>query len=397
MRFGPDIRRGLLEWNGEGEAVGGIVVMRYGENALDVIERVKKKLDELKPSFPDGVEMTIAYDRSGLIERSIDTLKHALIEEAIVVSLVIMLFLLHLRSALLPILSLPISVALSFIPMVLLDIPSTIMSLGGIAIAIGATVDAEIVMIEAGHKKLEHAAAGRRSPHACSIEAAKEVTPAIFFSLLIIAVAFLPVFTLTGQAGRLFKPLAYTKTFVMLISALLSITFAPGAARPLHPRQDQPREEAPGLALPDPRSTSRSSTSRSAGRSRRSRSACSRWPPRSRSRCASATSSCRRSNEGDMLYMPITFPNISIEEAKRQLQHQDRMLRSFPEVETVFGKVGRAETRDRSGADHDGRDHRAAPPAERVAQDAPRSAGTRAGRRAGSSRRCARCGPRSGR
>ncbi len=226
VRFGPDIRRGLLEWNGEGEAVGGIVVMRYGENALDVIERVKKKFAELKPSFPAGVEMTIAYDRSSLIERSIDTLKHALLEEAIVVSLVIMLFLLHLRSSLLPILSLPISVALSFIPMYLLDIPSTIMSLGGIAIAIGATVDAEIVMIEASHKKLEHAGPGA-DRHKLLAEAAREVTPAIFFSLLIIAVAFLPVFSLTGQAGRLFKPLAYTKTFVMLISALLSITFAP--------------------------------------------------------------------------------------------------------------------------------------------------------------------------
>src|SRR3954468_21599811 len=160
VRFGPDIRRGLLEWNGEGEAVGGIVVMRYGENALDVIERVKKKFAELRPSFPEGVEMTIAYDRSGLIERSIDTLKHALLEETVTVSLVIILFLLHFRSSLLPILSLPISVAISFIPMVLLDIPSTIMSLGGIAIAIGATVDAQIVMIEAGHKKLEHAAPG---------------------------------------------------------------------------------------------------------------------------------------------------------------------------------------------------------------------------------------------
>src|SRR5882672_5374678 len=226
VRFGPDIRRGLLEWNGEGEAVGGIVVMRYGENALDVIERVKKKFAELKPSFPEGVEMTIAYDRSSLIERSIDTVKHALTEEAIVVSVVIMLFLLHFRSSMLPILSLPISVALSFIPMVLLDIPSTIMSLGGIAIAIGATVDAEIVMIEAAHKKLEHAGPGA-DRHRILIAAAKEVTPAIFFSLLIIAVAFLPVFTLSGQAGRLFKPLAYTKTFVMLISAVLSITFAP--------------------------------------------------------------------------------------------------------------------------------------------------------------------------
>src|SRR5882757_430148 len=195
VRFGPDIRRGLLEWNGEGEAVGGIVVMRYGENALDVIERVKKKFAELNPRFPEGVEMTIAYDRSSLIERSIDTLKHALTEEAIVVSLVIMLFLLHFRSSLLPILSLPISVGLSFIPMVLLDIPSTIMSLGGIAIAIGATVDAQIVMIEAAHKKLEHAGPGA-DRHKLLAEAAKEVTPAIFFSLLIIAVAFLTVFTL---------------------------------------------------------------------------------------------------------------------------------------------------------------------------------------------------------
>ena len=160
VRFGPDIRRGLLEWNGEGEAVGAVVVTRYGENALDVIERVKKKIADLKPSFPEGVELTIAYDRSSLIERSIDTLKHALSEEATVVSIVIMLFLLHFRSSLLPILSLPISVALSFIPMALLDIPSTIMSLGGIAIAIGATVDAQIVMIEAGHKRLEHAPPG---------------------------------------------------------------------------------------------------------------------------------------------------------------------------------------------------------------------------------------------
>src|SRR2546423_8841866 len=210
VRLGPDIRRGLLECNGEGEAVGGIVVMRYGENALDMIARVKKKFQELKPSFPDGVEMTIAYDRSGLIERAIDTLKHALFEETVTVSLVIILFLLHFRSSLLAILSLPIGVALAFIPMYLLDIPSTIMSLGGIAIAIGAMVDAVIVMIEASHKKLEHAhSEGDRQR--LLAEAAKEVTPAIFFSLLIIAVAFLPVFTLTGQAGRLFKAPGFTK------------------------------------------------------------------------------------------------------------------------------------------------------------------------------------------
>jgi len=342
VRFGPDIRRGLLEWNGEGEAVGAVVVTRYGENALDVIERVKKKIADLKPSFPEGVELTIAYDRSGLIERSIDTLKHALREEAIVVSLVIMLFLLHFRSALLPILSLPISVALAFIPMALLDIPSTIMSLGGIAIAIGATVDAQIVMIEAGHKKLEHAPPGA-DRRRLLIEAAKEVTPAIFFSLLIIAVAFLPVFTLSGQAGRLFKPLAYTKTFVMLISALLSITFAPALQDLFIRGKIKPEREHPVsrflirlyepfvyVALRRPWSTVAIGLLA----------------------VASAIPVAMRLgnefmpplNEGDLLYMPITFPNISIEEAKRQLQYQDRILRTFPEVETVFGKIGRVES-----------------------------------------------------
>jgi Cu(I)/Ag(I) efflux system membrane protein CusA/SilA len=342
VRFGPDIRRGLLEWNGEGEAVGGIVVMRYGENALDVIGRVKKKFEDLKPSFPDGVEMTIAYDRSGLIERAVDTLKHALLEEAITVSLVIILFLLHLRSSMLPILSLPISVALSFIPMYLLDIPSTIMSLGGIAIAIGATVDAEIVMIEASHKKLEHAGPNADRQKLLA-EAAKEVTPAIFFSLLIIAVAFLPVFTLTGQAGRLFKPLAYTKTFVMLISAVLSITFAPALRDILIRGKIYPEKKHPisrfiirlyepfvYVALRRPKSTVAIGLFA----------------------LASAVPVAMRLghefmpplNEGDLLYMPITFPNISIEEAKRQLQYQDRILRSFPEVETVFGKVGRVES-----------------------------------------------------
>ena len=342
VRFGPDIRRGLLEWNGEGEAVGAIVVMRYGENALDVIERVKKKFEDLKPSFPEGVEMTIAYDRSGLIERSIDTLKHALIEEAIVVSLVIILFLLHFRSSMLPILSIPISVAISFIPMVLLDIPSTIMSLGGIAIAIGATVDAEIVMIEASHKKLEHAGPGA-DRHKLLAEAAREVTPAIFFSLLIIAVAFLPVFTLTGQAGRLFKPLAYTKTFVMLISAILSITFAPALRDILIRGKIRPEKKHPVsrfmiwlyepfvyVALRKPRSTIAIGLFALASAVPVGLRLGSEFMP--------------PLNEGDLLYMPITFPNISIEEAKKQLQYQDRILRSFPEVTTVFGKVGRVES-----------------------------------------------------
>ena len=342
VRFGPEIRRGLLEWNGEGEAVGAVVVMRYGENALEVIERVKKKIEDLRPSFPEGVELKIAYDRSGLIERSIDTLKHALLEEAIVVSAVIILFLLHLRSSMLPILSLPIAVALSFIPMYLLDIPSTIMSLGGIAIAIGATVDAEIVMIEASHRKLEHAGPGA-DRHKLLAEAAREVTPAIFFSLLIIAVAFLPVFTLTGQAGRLFKPLAYTKTFVMLISAVLSITFAPALRDVLIRGKIRPEHKHPVsrfiirlyepfvyVALRRPKSTiaiglfaliSALPVAAKLGHEF--------MPPL---------------NEGDILYMPITFPNISIEEAKRQLQIQDRLLREFPEVDSVFGKIGRVES-----------------------------------------------------
>jgi Cu(I)/Ag(I) efflux system membrane protein CusA/SilA len=342
VRFGPEMRRGLLEWNGEGEAVGAVVVMRYGENALEVIERVKKKIADLRPGFPEGVELKIAYDRSALIERSIDTLKTALIEEAVVVSLVIVLFLLHLRSSLLPILSLPIAVSLSFIPMYLLDIPSTIMSLGGIAIAIGATVDAEIVMIEASHKKLEQAGPGA-DRHKLLAEAAREVTPAIFFSLLIIAVAFLPVFTLTGQAGRLFTPLAYTKTFVMLISAVLSITFAPALRDVLIRGKIRPEHQHPVsrfiirlyepfvyVALRRPKSTiaigvlallSAIPVASKLGHEF--------MPPL---------------NEGDILYMPITFPNISIEEAKRQLQIQDRLLRDFPEVESVFGKIGRVES-----------------------------------------------------
>jgi Cu(I)/Ag(I) efflux system membrane protein CusA/SilA len=342
VRFGPEIRRGLLEWNGDGEAVGGIVVMRYGENALDVIERVKAKLAELKPGLPPGVTVEIAYDRSGLIHRSIATLRTALIEEAIVVALVIILFLLHVRSALLPILSIPVAVAVSFIPMYLLDIPATIMSLGGLAIAIGATVDAEIVMIEASHKKLEHAPPGA-DRHKLLAEAAREVTPALFFSLLIIAVAFLPVFTLTGQAGQLFKPLAWTKTFVMLSAAVLSITFAPALRDLLIRGRIRPESQHPVsrfiiriykpfvfVALRRPKSTiAMGLLALLSAVPLAWRLGSEFMPPL---------------NEGDLLYMPTTFPGLSIEEAKRQLQLQDRILRSVPEVETVFGKVGRAET-----------------------------------------------------
>src|SRR5512137_154358 len=342
VRFGPDIRRGALDWNGEGEAVGGIVVVRYGENTLEVVDRVKKRLGELKPGFPPGVTAEVAYDRTELIFRSIGTLKRALLEEMLTVAAVILIFLLHVRSALLPMLSLPIAVALAFIPMYLLDIPATIMSLGGIAIAIGATVDAEIVMIEASHKALESAPPGadRRKLLA---DAAREVTPAIFFSLLIIAVSFLPVFTLTGQAGRLFRPLAFTKTFVMLSAAVLSITFAPALRDLLLRGKIRPESEHPisraiikvykpfvFVAL--------------------------RWPKTTVAlgllAILSAVPLAIRLgsefmpplNEGDVLFMPTTFPGISIEEAKAALQRQDRVLRSFPEVAAVFGKVGRAET-----------------------------------------------------
>src|SRR5262245_56383207 len=226
VSFGPDIRRGVSELDGQGEAVGGTIVMRYGENALRVIERVKARLKELIPSFPPGVEIRVVYDRSQLIHRAIDTLRHTLVEEAIVVSLVILVFLLHVRSTLVPVLSLPVAVGLAFVPMYLLHINSNIMSLGGLAIAIGAMVDAAIVLVENAHKHLETAPPGS-DRHKVLIAAAQEVGPPIFFSLLIITVAFLPIFALNGQAGRLFKPLAFTKTFAMAFAALVSITLAP--------------------------------------------------------------------------------------------------------------------------------------------------------------------------
>jgi copper/silver efflux system protein len=342
VRLGPDIRRGVLEWNGEGEAVGGIVIVRPGENVLDVIGRVKQRLAELKPTFPSGAQVEVAYDRTGLIERSIDTLKKALVEEAIVVALVVVVFLLHFRSALLPILSIPIAVALSFIPMALLDIPATIMSLGGIAIAIGATVDAEIVMIEASHRKLAAAPEGT-DRHRLLADAAREVTPALFFSLLVIAASFLPVFTLTGQAGRLFRPLAFTKTFVMLAAAVLSITLAPAlrglllrgrirseATHPISRAIDRIYRPFVYLALRRPRSTIAIGLLAVLSAVPLALKLGHEFMP--------------AMDEGDVLYMPTTLPNISIEEARRQLQIQDRILRGFPEVASVFGKAGRADT-----------------------------------------------------
>jgi Cu(I)/Ag(I) efflux system membrane protein CusA/SilA len=342
VSFGPDIRRGVAELDGQGEAVGGTVVMRYGENALQVIERVKRKLHELHPSFPPGIEVKVVYDRSDLIQRAIETLRHTLVEEMVVVSLVIFLFLFHLRSTLVPVLSLPVAVALAFLPMALLRINSNIMSLGGIAIAIGAMVDAAIVLVENAHKHIESA-----PPHAnrqkVLIAAAREVGPPIFYSLLIITVAFLPIFALNGQAGRLFKPLAYTKTFAMAFAALVSITLAPALMSLLmrgkmRHEKDHPVSRAmiavykpfAWVALKNPRTTIAIGLAA----------------------VLSAVPMAMRLghefmpplNEGDLLYMPTTFPNISIEEAKKYLQSQDRMIKGFPEVETVFGKAGRSET-----------------------------------------------------
>ena len=342
VTFGPDIRRGVSELDGEGEAVGGTIVMRYGENALHVIERVKQKLAELKPSFPPGVTVKVVYDRSGLIERAIDTLRHTLLEEAIVVALIIFIFLLHFRSTLVPVLSLPVAVGLAFVPMYFLHLNSNIMSLGGIAIAIGAMVDAAIVLVENAHKHLEAAPPGADRQEVL-IAAAKEVGPPIFFSLLIITVAFLPIFGLNGQAGRLFKPLAFTKTFAMGFAALVSITLAPALMSLLIRGRIKHEKDHPvsrvmisiyrpfaWVALKNPRTTVAIGLA---------------------AVLATVPMALRLGNEfmpplneGDMLYMPTTFPNISIEEAKRYVQVQDRLIRTVPEVASVFGKAGRSET-----------------------------------------------------
>jgi len=317
--------------------------MRDGENALEVIRRLEERISEL--SLPEGVELVPVYDRSGLIERAIETLTHALGEEMIVVAAVILLFLLHVRSALLPIVSLPLAVLLAFVPMALFGVPATIMSLGGIAIAIGATVDAEIVMVEAAHKKLEHAPAdlSEDARRHLLAEAAAEVTPAIVFSLLVVAVSFLPVFGLEGQAGRLFRPLAFTKTCVMLSAALVSITIAPALRDfllrgKIRPESDHPISRAirrvyepfVHVALRNPLTTLLIGLF----------AVLSAVPlvPHLGHEFMPAL------DEGDLLYMPSTLPGISMEEAQRQLQMQDALLRQLPEAEIVLGKIGRADT-----------------------------------------------------
>ena len=345
VTLGPDMRRGIAELDGKGEVVGGIVVMRHGENALNLIDRVKQKIKEIEPSLPPGVKIVSTYDRSDLILRSIATLKEKLIEESLIVSAVIVIFLFHVRSALVAIVTLPIAIILSFIAIYYLNLTSNIMSLGGIAIAIGAMVDAAIVMVENAHKRLEQwEEAGRPGDrNQVLIEAAKEVGRPLFFSLLIITVSFLPIFTLEAQEGRLFRPLAFTKTFAMFFAAFLSITLAPVLMVLLIRGRVRPETRNPMnrllIALYTP-------VVKGVLRFRKTTIALAilalilTYPAFARL----GSEFMPPLNEGMIFYMPTTLPGISITQASRLLQIQDRMLKTFPEVEWVFGKAGRAET-----------------------------------------------------
>ena len=363
VTVGPAVRRGVAELDGRGDAVGGIVVMRFGQNALTTIQRVKEKLEEVRTSLPPGVIITPVYDRSSLILEAIATLKEKLLEESIVVALVCLLFLMHARSALVAVLTLPVGILIAFIAMRLVGVGADIMSLGGIAIAIGAMIDAAIVMIENMHKHLERAVAEKehsegRQPDVRSfhsgelstaerwkvvVESSKEVGPALFFSLLIITVSFLPVFTLEGQEGRMFKPLAFTKTFAMAAASLLSITLVP-VAMGVFVRGRIYRESA----NPVNRALMR------AYRPMITRVLANRWPvigaaaaiviltwiPWSRI----GSEFMPPLDEGTILFMPTTLPGVSVARAREILRVQDQILKSFPEVEHVWGKAGRAST-----------------------------------------------------
>ena len=382
VQFGPDERRGIAELNGQGETVGGIVIVRYGANAYQVVQAVKQRLDQAMKALPPDVQCTVAYDRTGLIDRSVRTLEEKLVEECLVVALVCLAFLLHLRSALVAIIILPVAVLISFLVMFAQGISSNIMSLGGIAIAIGAMVDATIVMIENAHKHLEQHQ--DKKPHWDIIrDAAMEVGPTLFYSLLVITVSFLPIFTLQEQEGRLFKPLAFTKTYSMAAAAALSITLAPVLMgwfiRGKIPREEKNPinrfliwlyhpvidwvikrrwtvvitaglivvwvffpwnrlvvDDLPGDALPraqaDPQvgPTKIKTIAEQIGKLFPYQNLGSEFMP--------------PLYEGDLLYMPTTFPGISVTEARQILQVTDRIIKSFPEVKTVFGKAGRADT-----------------------------------------------------
>lgn len=365
VELGPEIRRGVSDLDGLGDTVGGIVVMRHGENALDVIQRVKARLEELEPGMPAGVEVVTTYDRSDLIIRALDTLKHELLIEMIIVSLVILVFLWHVPSAIVPIITIPVSVLVAFIPLYYFGVTVNIMSLAGIAISIGILVDGAIVEVENAYNKLQRwQAEGRNGDfHKVRLEALQEVGPSVFFSLLVIAVAFLPVFALVDQEGRLFKPLAYSKNLAMAIAALLAITLDP-ALRMLFTRMDpftfRPRwlswlatKAAVGTYHPEERHP----VSRTIFRLYEP--ACRFVLRRPGLVILAAASLVAVSlpfyfrlgsefmpplNEGTILYMPITLPGISVTQATELLQTQDRVLKSFPEVERVFGKAGRADT-----------------------------------------------------
>ncbi len=365
VTLGPDIRRGIADLDGKGDTVGGIVVMRYGENALKVIERVKDRLRQIAPSLPAGVKVVTAYDRSELIERSIETLRAKLVEEMIVVSLIILLFLWHIPSAIIPIITIPVSVVLAFIPMYLLGVNANLMSLSGIAISIGILVDGAIVEVENAYKKHQLWQEGGRigDYHAVRLEALKEVGPSVFFSLLVIAVAFLPVFTLVDQEGRLFRPLAISKNLAMAIAALLAITLDP-AMRMMFTRMEPFRfRPAPLRWLADKFLVGTYYPEEKHPISRlifRVYEPACRWVLRHPGATLGAALLIVLSTvpvylrlgsefmpplyEGSILYMPTTLPGISITSAMQLLKTQDRILRSFPEVQSVFGKAGRAET-----------------------------------------------------
>ncbi len=342
VTIGPEIRRGLAEWNGEGETVGGIVVVRWGADTRTVIENVKERLEELKAGLPEDVEISIAYDRTGLIDRAVETLTRTLLEESIVVALVCLVFLFHFRSALVAIISIPVSILLAFIIMKIQGIGANIMSLGGIAISIGVLVDAAIIMVENAHKHYEEWQ-GKRSHLEIITKAAQEVGPTLFFTLLVITVSFLPVFTLEAQEGRLFKPLAFTKTYSMAMASILAVTAVPVLMF--------------WFVRGKIRSEDRNPVSRAL---RFLYTPVLNWALRWRWMVILAMVAILAVTlvplqrigsefmpplwEGDLLYMPTTFPGISITKAKELLQQTDKIIKTFPEVETVFGKVGRAET-----------------------------------------------------
>jgi Cu(I)/Ag(I) efflux system membrane protein CusA/SilA len=365
VTLGPDMRRGVADLDGTGEVVSGIVIMRQGENALAVIDRVKARLKEIEPGLPPGVKIVTAYDRSELILASIDNLKHTLIEELAVVAIVILIFLWHIPSAIIPILTIPIAVVISFLPMRLMGMSSNIMSLGGIAIAVGAMVDAAIVVVEQTHKKLEGAHPGWTAGdyQRAIVGAVKEVGGPSFFALLVIAVSFLPVLTLEAQEGRLFKPLAYTKTFSMIVAAVLALTLDP-AMRLLFFRKENSRLRprwlaglVNGVLVGTIHSEEKHPVSRVLMRL---------YEPVVRATLrwkwiviAGALALVAVTvpvfqelgsefmpplDEGSLLFMPTTLPGISVAEAQRLMQAQDRILMRFPEVERVLGKAGRAET-----------------------------------------------------